>query len=112
VRAVWIDARRSEIYGGVYSDALRALAPEVVVPMEQWLQSLPADATVLDGSGVALAGAVGRIAMTRYSTGERPDPAALDANYVRRSDAELLWKEPPAGTSQRSPLPERRLRIK
>jgi hypothetical protein len=27
------------------------------------------------------------------SLAEPRDPAALDANYVRRSDAELLWKE-------------------
>jgi hypothetical protein len=26
--------------------------------------------------------------------GEAEDPVALDANYVRRSDAELFWKEP------------------
>jgi hypothetical protein len=25
--------------------------------------------------------------------GNAGDPAALDANYVRRSDAELFWKE-------------------
>jgi hypothetical protein len=35
----------------------------------------------------ALAAAIGRLA------GAGGDPAALDANYVRRSDAELLWKE-------------------
>jgi tRNA threonylcarbamoyladenosine biosynthesis protein TsaB len=37
----------------------------------------------------ALAGAVARLA----SLAEPCDPAALDANYVRRSDAELLWRE-------------------
>jgi hypothetical protein len=26
-------------------------------------------------------------------TGEALDPAEIDANYVRRSDAELLWKD-------------------
>jgi hypothetical protein len=36
-----------------------------------------------------LAGAIARLAHR-----EPPrDPAALDANYVRRSDAELFWKE-------------------
>jgi hypothetical protein len=34
-----------------------------------------------------------RIALARWLRGEASDPAALDANYVRRSDAELLWRE-------------------
>jgi hypothetical protein len=41
----------------------------------------------------ALAAAIGRIALGRFLRGEASDPAALDANYVRRPDAELLWKE-------------------
>jgi tRNA threonylcarbamoyladenosine biosynthesis protein TsaB len=40
----------------------------------------------------AQAAAIARIAWRRWQTGEAADPAALDANYVRRSDAELLWK--------------------
>jgi tRNA threonylcarbamoyladenosine biosynthesis protein TsaB len=41
----------------------------------------------------ALAAAVARIALARFLSGQASDPAALDANYVRRSDAELLWRE-------------------
>jgi tRNA threonylcarbamoyladenosine biosynthesis protein TsaB len=41
----------------------------------------------------ALAAAMARIAAARWLRGEACDPAALDANYVRRPDAELLWKE-------------------
>jgi tRNA threonylcarbamoyladenosine biosynthesis protein TsaB len=40
-----------------------------------------------------LARAVADIAAKRLSTGARPDPASVDANYVRRSDAELHWRE-------------------
>jgi tRNA threonylcarbamoyl adenosine modification protein YeaZ len=40
-----------------------------------------------------LAAAVARIASERFVAGRSVDPAALDANYVRRSDAELSWKE-------------------
>jgi tRNA threonylcarbamoyladenosine biosynthesis protein TsaB len=40
-----------------------------------------------------LAAAVARIAFARFVRGEALDAAALDANYVRRSDAELFWKE-------------------
>ncbi|MBI5083541.1 MAG: hypothetical protein HZB13_02955, partial [Acidobacteria bacterium] len=36
----------------------------------------------------ALAGIIGRLAAERLT-----DPVALDANYVRRSDAELNWKD-------------------
>jgi len=38
----------------------------------------------------ALAGAIARIAMRRLKSGTVSDPAAIEANYVRRSDAELL----------------------
>jgi hypothetical protein len=40
-----------------------------------------------------LNGAIARIALSAWRNGETADPAALDANYVRRSDAELFWKE-------------------
>jgi len=93
IRAVWMDARRGEIYGGVFDSQLQPLAEEVVAPMERWQNSLPPNATILQGGEIPLAGAIGRIAMRRYRSGDRPDPASLDANYVRRSDAELFWKE-------------------
>ena len=93
IRAVWMDARRGEIYGGVFDSQLQALAEEVVAPMERWQNSLPPNATILQGGEIPLAGAIGQIAMQRYRRGDRPDPASLDANYVRRSDAELFWKE-------------------
>ena len=41
---------------------------------------------------LALAGIIARIAEERLAAGEAGDPAGLDANYVRRSDAELLFK--------------------
>jgi tRNA threonylcarbamoyladenosine biosynthesis protein TsaB len=41
----------------------------------------------------ALAGAIARIAFTKLRQGLAVDPAQVDANYVRRSDAELLWKD-------------------
>ena len=49
-------------------------------------------ARVVDVSGT-LAGAVARIAHADLLRGRAVDPAAIDANYVRRSDAELFWKE-------------------
>ena len=38
----------------------------------------------------AITGAVARIALEAVVRGEAGDPAALEANYVRRSDAELF----------------------
>ena len=94
LRAPVIDARRGEIYGAVYDAAGRAVAPEVVAPMEEWRRGLPAGAEIIELAAAApLAAAIGRIALARWQRGEAGDPASLDANYVRRSDAELFWKE-------------------
>lgn len=115
LRAVVLDARRDEIYGAVYDHAGRLVAPEVVIRFPAWLATLPeggvefvsTDFTpfraALAGTRFerapiatappALAAAVARIALARFLRGEASDPAALDANYVRRSDAELFWKE-------------------
>ena len=115
LRAVVLDARRGEIYGAVYDAAGRLAAPEVVAKFPAWLATLPegdlefvaTDFTpfraALAGTRFerarvttappALAAAVARIALLRFLAGEASDPAALDANYVRRSDAELFWRE-------------------
>jgi tRNA threonylcarbamoyladenosine biosynthesis protein TsaB len=118
LRAVVMDARRGEVYGAVYDEAGRVVSPEVVAPFPAWLRSLPEsvhasmefvstdftpfraslagtrfeDAAVVTAPR-ALAAAIARIAAARWLRGEACDPAALDANYVRRPDAELLWKE-------------------
>jgi tRNA threonylcarbamoyladenosine biosynthesis protein TsaB len=77
----------------------------VVAKLAIWLAGLPdnvefisTDFSELDGKPVtpaprALAAAIGRIAWRKCQAGEAIDPARLDANYVRRSDAELFWKE-------------------
>jgi tRNA threonylcarbamoyladenosine biosynthesis protein TsaB len=104
LRAVSIDARRGEIYGAVYDAALNPVCAEVVAPLPAWLASLPAgDLEFITQTfdlgrpstkaPLAIAGAIGRIALERFARGEEQDPAAIDANYVRRSDAELFWKE-------------------
>jgi tRNA threonylcarbamoyladenosine biosynthesis protein TsaB len=114
-RAVVLDARRGEVYGAVYDARGEVIAPEAVMPFTGWLQSLPEGevefvatdfapfAAALEGTRFAgaavttapraLAGAVGRIAWARLRAGQASDPAGIDANYVRRSDAELFWKE-------------------
>jgi tRNA threonylcarbamoyladenosine biosynthesis protein TsaB len=41
---------------------------------------------------VTLAAIIGRIGLRRLREGKATDALALDANYVRRSDAEIFWK--------------------
>jgi tRNA threonylcarbamoyladenosine biosynthesis protein TsaB len=101
VRAPIFDARRGEIYGGLYDSALQPLARETVAPYPEWLAGLPPEAQLLSPDPApfegprpitatprALAAKVALIGARRLA-----DPAALDANYVRRSDAELHWRE-------------------
>jgi tRNA threonylcarbamoyladenosine biosynthesis protein TsaB len=93
-RAVVLDARRGEVYAAVYDDAGQAAMPEVVTKLAAWRESLGEGPMEFVESGRrALAAAVGRIAFDKYRRGEASAPEALDANYVRRSDAELFWKE-------------------
>lgn len=115
LRAVVLDARRGEIYGAVYDAEGRAVLPETVGKLESWLTALPEGeleflavdfaplrpalaGTRFERAPVttvprALAGAIAAIAHERLCQGRAADPAATDANYVRRSDAELLWKD-------------------
>ena len=107
LRATVIDARRDEVYGAVYDSELRPVCEERVMKFSAWLPALPAGDMEIITSGYpisdtpipvinaprALAGAIGRIAIQRLAAGLAQDPAAIDANYVRRSDAELMWKE-------------------
>jgi tRNA threonylcarbamoyladenosine biosynthesis protein TsaB len=107
LRAVLLDARRGEVYGGVYNAALQLVREEVVATLPVWLASLPQGELEIVTQGFplewasvpvvqaprALAGSIGRIAFDRLLAGEVLDPAEMDANYVRRSDAELLWKD-------------------
>jgi len=115
LRAVVMDARRGEVFGAVYDAGGRVVLPEVVAKFPAWLETLPAgvefiatdfspfraglagtrfeDAEPVVTAPRALAAAIARIAAARWQRGEACDPAALDANYVRRADAELLWKD-------------------
>jgi tRNA threonylcarbamoyladenosine biosynthesis protein TsaB len=92
LRAPWIDARRGEIYGAVYNASLDPVQDEIVMRQDTWLASLPQDAEILSEPR-PLAGAIGRIAARELSAGRALDPAAVDANYVRRCDAEMQWQD-------------------
>jgi len=106
LRAVFLDARRGDIYGAVYSAELQPVCDERVMRFPAWLESLPMgelefitpDPSLFAAVGArpasrALAGAVAAIAALEFAGGAAQDPAAVDANYVRRADAELLWRD-------------------
>jgi tRNA A37 threonylcarbamoyladenosine modification protein TsaB len=105
-----MDARRGEVYASVYDSDLREVSPEVVTLFPAWiasLDSIPAEVISPDMTAFqvalpkqiavieqrAIASAVARIAACRLQRGDPGDPLTLEANYVRRSDAELHWRE-------------------
>jgi tRNA threonylcarbamoyladenosine biosynthesis protein TsaB len=77
-----IDARRGEVYTAVYDAELRLLSPETIEPFSGPPIIQPCN----------LAAAVALCAEKDGPAGWQ-DPATLDANYVRRADAELFWKD-------------------
>lgn len=100
-RAPFYDARRGEVYGGVFDACLKPLSDEVVMPYPAWIEAARSNGEpefitwtpeIFQIEAVraprALAASIGRLAVSQLV-----DPAAIDANYIRRSDAELHWKE-------------------
>jgi len=112
LRATVLDARRGEVYGAVYNEALDPVAGEMVMKFPAWLETLPSSRfefvstdfspfrSIVDPSITvvtaprALAAAIGSIAWNEYEAGRARDPAVIDANYIRRSDAELKAPTP------------------
>ncbi len=47
---------------------------------------------VIEQVSAVLAPTIGRIGLRQLKEGQATDALGLDANYVRRSDAEILWK--------------------
>lgn len=115
-RIVLLDARRGEAFAAVYNGQLEPVADETVTKVEGWLAHLPdageyqlitADGGWLSSvvhstrfQGAAwietppnLATAVAACAEADLAFGASGDPSTLDANYVRRSDAELYWSD-------------------
>jgi tRNA threonylcarbamoyladenosine biosynthesis protein TsaB len=119
--AAILDGRRGQIFGALYaveSGGMRELVPACVLDATEFLavveghvgvglltiattrpqlfegvltKSSLARATVVRVSPV-LAPSVARIGIERALRGELTNALELDANYIRRSDAEVLWK--------------------
>lgn len=108
LRAVVLDARRGQVYAAVYNADLEPVMPEAVLKFSEWLATLTEPAyefissfsqpAALDGTrfaGMPWVDAPKTLATAVAACAESTaplNPAALDANYVRRSDAELFWK--------------------
>jgi len=117
------DAHRGQVFGGLFardSSGLRKHGEEMVgtlVEFSEWVQSQTRGSAVAwispdrelfvgalggglhSGGGIEagempLAPTLGRLACDHVKRGETVDALHLDANYVRRSDAEILWKGP------------------
>jgi tRNA threonylcarbamoyladenosine biosynthesis protein TsaB len=73
-----------------------ALNAELIEKVETLQRRIATGDTLVIGSA-RLATAIGRLAEARAERGEFSDPVSLDANYVRRSDAEIFWKGWSAG---------------
>jgi tRNA threonylcarbamoyladenosine biosynthesis protein TsaB len=114
LRAPVLDARRGECYAAVYDCNGAVVVPEMVAKFPDFLARLPEVPIgfVSQNPGIftatlagtrfagypitdaprAIAAQIAQIAAEKLSRNEPADPAGLDANYVRRSDAELLFK--------------------
>lgn len=68
-----------------------SLDPQLVTKLPDWKAGCERGDTMTHCSS-ELAPAIARLAVARAETGSFSDPLALDANYVRRSDAEIFWK--------------------
>ena len=118
-----LDAHRGQIFGGLYEpsrNGLRRCTDDAVMTAAEYLEMVLSEAagaplvflsphplvlrSALDASpfrtnplqevSPVLAPLVGRIGLELANRGKLVDSLTLDAHYVRRSDAELLWKDP------------------
>ena len=106
LRAVALEARRGQVYGAVYDASARMVVEETLALWEDWVKTLPAEAEFVglaEGpcaqAGVLFTKATGGLAAAVAACadldgpGNWSDPVGIDANYVRRSDAEMYWKD-------------------
>ena len=117
------DARRGQIFGGLYRRARErtavvgeemvsspeeflariekeageervnwvSLDPGLITSLEGWMRRM-GRGDCIETCAPELAPTIGLLGEERANRGELSDPMALDANYVRRADAEIFWK--------------------
>jgi tRNA threonylcarbamoyladenosine biosynthesis protein TsaB len=70
-----------------------SLDPALFSDLPQWKTRAAMGETMVLSTD-ALAAGVAELGEERAHEGKLTDPLVLDANYVRRSDAEIFWKDP------------------
>lgn len=68
-----------------------SMDPEKLTALNSWRERQNRGES-MQSSGTVLAPIIGRIGFQRAKQGRLIDAIALDAEYVRRSDAEIFWK--------------------
>jgi hypothetical protein len=69
------------------------LDPQLMKAVPSWKERAKrGESLIVCGKG--LAAGIAELGEERASRGEVSDALQLDANYVRRSDAEIFWKDP------------------
>jgi len=68
-----------------------SIDPVLLASEENW-KAREARGEQVENLSSVLAPAIGRIGMRGLAAGRFKDALSLDANYVRRSDAEIFWK--------------------
>jgi tRNA threonylcarbamoyladenosine biosynthesis protein TsaB len=103
LRAPVIDARRGEVFAALFGGEGAEIIPASVLRFTEFValvgnRSVEYIAAEFDPgvpvtpAPVELAGMIARLAIARCVAGALCDPATMEANYVRRSDAEVFWK--------------------
>ena len=81
-----------ELLKGKSSAPIVLVSPTpAVLPISRLEESLPGHRVI--PVSAALAPTIGKLAFERAKRGQLVDALTLDANYVRRSDAESAWKD-------------------
>jgi tRNA threonylcarbamoyladenosine biosynthesis protein TsaB len=104
LRAPIIDARRGEVFAAVLDREGHEVVPASVLKVQAFLELVGTRPVEFISAGFdpgrpftaappELAAAIARLAIDRCLAGDLCDPASIEANYVRRSDAELFLKE-------------------
>ena len=103
-RAPLIDARRGEVFAALLDRAGTFVIPATVLPFPaflariggrdvEWISTgFDPQCGQLTAAPSELASMIARLAIRHRLSGQLCDPAAIEADYVRRSDAEISWK--------------------
>ena len=115
-----LDARKNEVYAGLYrwdDDLCKKIVPETAISPEELLNDIKGSGTILfTGDGAIKyreliekiigkdavfapsyrmspsASSVAEIAFETLGQGDLPDPVSIIPFYIRKSEAEVLWK--------------------